>query len=1135
MSIRRDDIQVGITFMTDESKAFANTIKDTERFRNELQKAQKEVTQLTKEQERLATQGKDTTNVSLKLAAAEQKVAENLKNIAATGAAIEKIDLSKLLPSQLTQRATQIKQALNFIHDGHPARIQMEQELKAINTQLSDMSARTRGASSAMQQMQTATSPLKSVFDSVFSIFMGGGLIGIITMIAGGIFNIGKSAVKSASDMESLKGTIEVLLKSGAAATKFLKDIQTFATNTPFEFPELAEAGKKLLAFGYSGDAAMKLLKRLGDVATAAQVPIGELSAIVGKAKLGQKIQGEELNQLADRGINIFPELAKVLKTTEDKIKKLGSEGKIAYSDLEKAITLATDKGGKFYGLMDKQSQTFNGLMSTLSDNFGQFAQNVLGVMGERMKPIISGFSKFFETFNKAFEDATPQMTALQTATEAERHTLNATIESVTSYKIGTIERKQAIEQLRAIHPLFMKDLNTETATNEQLRNRLKEVNQQYQAKIIAIAAGKQVEDAINREKTALESVGKERVRQSDNIVKAREFLGDYTSGVDQLVVKLRSEFQNSSWFSSRKEQARDLLNNLKIYKEQNVSLSNLEEGASKRTLDAKNREKLVIQELKKQYPEIAQQLDLIAKAAEGTADANIKAQKSIASAVDPKEAKKAEDERLKRVKDALELELKDKEIFFKREEVINELAYEQKLKTESDFNKMEIEINRDKYTALIKVYDTYQNAFSSKSEEFKNIEIKKLELQRKIIAANTQLAPRNVQELETLGKRQNTEGVKSQIGEALSKIQANADIEKSLVRRKFGELLTMEQQFEIKKLEIQSEAFQRQLEVLKANGATETEEYKRIAKAKETIDKTVVDEKKRLADIEKSIEQSKQEIYQNTFTVAADLLTSNLDIEKQKNKEKSDSLQKRMDELEKAGKKESSEYKQLQKDKEAVDKEDLAMRKERGKAIKAFQIAQIVTNGILEVQKIWATVAEYGPASPIIGAILTGLTVARTAVSVNRVKAQQFASGGIAALKSGIFGGQPHSNGGTKGYFEDGTTIEVEKGEAFAVVNKRNTPLLRALSVVNAANGNGKPYFADGGVMNLNTSPIGFNNSATPSVQIQFDTQSLGDKLDKLTTIIATQQTQMKAYITIDDLEAKQKSVAQDRSDAAY
>ncbi|MEG7685978.1 tape measure protein, partial [Listeria monocytogenes] len=79
---------------------------------------------------------------------------------------------------------------------------------------------------------------------------------------------------------------------------------------------------------------------------------------IVGKAKLGQKIQGEELNQLADRGINLFPELAKVLKTNEENIKKLGSEGKIAYSDLEKAIELATEKGGKFNGLMEKQSQT---------------------------------------------------------------------------------------------------------------------------------------------------------------------------------------------------------------------------------------------------------------------------------------------------------------------------------------------------------------------------------------------------------------------------------------------------------------------------------------------------------------------------------------------------------------------------------------------------------------------------------------------------------------------------------------------------------------------------------------------------------------------------------------------------------
>jgi hypothetical protein len=78
------------------------------------------------------------------------------------------------------------------------------------------------------------------------------------------------------------------------------------------------------------------------------------------------------------------------------------------------------------------------------------------------------------------------------------------------------------------------------------------------------------------------------------------------------------------------------------------------------------------------------------------------------------------------------------------------------------------------------------------------------------------------------------------------------------------------------------------------------------------------------------------------------------------------------------------------------------------------------------------------------------------------------FARGGKA--KEGVFGGNLHSNGGTKGVFSDGTKIEVEKDEAFFILNRRASSTIAALSNHNVANG-GVPFanggtvkFADGG-----------------------------------------------------------------------
>lgn len=64
---------------------------------------------------------------------------------------------------------------------------------------------------------------------------------------------------------------------------------------------------------------------------------------------------------------------------------------------------------------------------------------------------------------------------------------------------------------------------------------------------------------------------------------------------------------------------------------------------------------------------------------------------------------------------------------------------------------------------------------------------------------------------------------------------------------------------------------------------------------------------------------------------------------------------------------------------------------------------------------------------------------------------------------KGGVFGGKSHSNGGTKGTFEDGTQIEVEKDEAFFVLNRNATKQIGLLDRINRSTG-GVPLMQNGG-----------------------------------------------------------------------
>lgn len=76
---------------------------------------------------------------------------------------------------------------------------------------------------------------------------------------------------------------------------------------------------------------------------------------------------------------------------------------------------------------------------------------------------------------------------------------------------------------------------------------------------------------------------------------------------------------------------------------------------------------------------------------------------------------------------------------------------------------------------------------------------------------------------------------------------------------------------------------------------------------------------------------------------------------------------------------------------------------------------------------------------------------------------------------KGGTFGGNYHSSGGTRGYFEDGTQVEVERDENFYVLNRKASRMINGLSKFNAFHGgvdfakgeNGFMY-GDGGLVNV-------------------------------------------------------------------
>lgn len=189
-----------------------------------------------------------------------------------------------------------------------------------------------------------------------------------------------KYALEAFSFKENTMAGFETMLKSKQAAARVMADAVQFAAVTPFGTQEVIEAYRKLMVAGFKEGDLRSVMTTVGDVGAAfGQEAMQSVIRGMAQIKAKGKLQGEELMQLSEAGVGsgaVFDALAKKLGKTREQVQKLVSAGKVdsdtGIAAILEAIT-TTVSGGKAGSLMEKQSQTISGLLSTLESKPFEF------------------------------------------------------------------------------------------------------------------------------------------------------------------------------------------------------------------------------------------------------------------------------------------------------------------------------------------------------------------------------------------------------------------------------------------------------------------------------------------------------------------------------------------------------------------------------------------------------------------------------------------------------------------------------------------------------------------------------------------------------------------------------------------
>lgn len=203
--------------------------------------------------------------------------------------------------------------------------------------------------------------------------------------LAFGAVQLVKGVANLGIEMEQTRIAFTTFLGDADKANKTISELNEFSNVTPFTNDEVIKAGKSLLAFGTPVEQLKTDLKAIGDISAGTGKDFNELSTIYGKARIAGTLYAEDINQLVEAGVPIIGQFAKQMGVSEKQVKTLASEGKIGFGQLETAFQTLTGEGGQFSNLMEKQSKTVGGQISTLEGQLQTFGVN----MGEALLPVI--------------------------------------------------------------------------------------------------------------------------------------------------------------------------------------------------------------------------------------------------------------------------------------------------------------------------------------------------------------------------------------------------------------------------------------------------------------------------------------------------------------------------------------------------------------------------------------------------------------------------------------------------------------------------------------------------------------------------------------------------------------------------
>lgn len=242
------------------------------------------------------------------------------------------------------------------------------------------------------------------------------------------------------SQFQQLEISFTTMLGSEQKAGALMNQLVQTAAKTPFDMSSITNGAKQLLAYGTAANEVNDILVHLGDISAGLSVPLNDLVYLYGTTMSQGRMYTVDLRQFMGRGIPMAEELGKIMGKTTQEVQQAVTDGKVGADLVKKAIINMTEEGGKFGGLMEKQSTTLQGKWSNIGDSvdqmFNELGKKSQGIFGTGLD-LISSLVDNWETLVKVIGVAVTTIgvykTSLMAAASIQKAQNQATLDNISS------------------------------------------------------------------------------------------------------------------------------------------------------------------------------------------------------------------------------------------------------------------------------------------------------------------------------------------------------------------------------------------------------------------------------------------------------------------------------------------------------------------------------------------------------------------------------------------------------------------------------------------------------------------------------------------------------------------------------